>query len=46
VINTEYSGPDLGLATGEPEARTSHLINRSEPFKKIDKILNNIILIC
>jgi hypothetical protein len=22
VINTEYSGPDLGLATGDPDVKT------------------------
>jgi hypothetical protein len=25
MLNTEYSGPDLGLATGEPDVRTFYL---------------------
>jgi hypothetical protein len=31
VINTEQSGPDLGLATRDPDIRASHINNRSEP---------------
>jgi hypothetical protein len=30
VINNEQSGPDLRLVIGDPNARASHLINRSE----------------
>jgi hypothetical protein len=32
VINTEYSRPDLGLATGDAAVRPSHLISRSEQY--------------
>jgi hypothetical protein len=43
LINTEKSGPDLGLATGGPEVRTFDYQARTTLI--IGKIFNHIILL-
>jgi hypothetical protein len=41
VINTEYSGPDLGLATGDPDVRTFDL---GAPFLSLSLSYNFALL--